>query len=314
MIAEIKNIINYEYSEKTVRNSISCVGIGLHTGQKVTLTINPAPINTGILFRRIDVKGKDNLILASYKNVSDTRLCTCISNSAGVSVSTIEHLMGSLSGFGITNTIIDIDGPEVPLMDGSANDFVTLLECAGALEQNAPLHAIKIKKEISLKDQNGIEISLFPADQGLDINFVIDFPQSKAIGRQEYSILLTEDSFKSSIGYARTFGFAHEIDALRKMGLIKGGSLDNAVVLNQERVLNPEGLRSDNEFVVHKVLDAVGDLYQVGMPIIGCFVGVKSGHAHTNALLKELMSNPENYEIVELDTYYNKSTFKTKIA
>lgn len=303
MNAEIKMMTSYKYCEKTLQNAIPCSGIGLHGGKKVNMTLRPAPIGTGVVFRRVDVTDRDNLIPATYDRVVDTRMCSCVGNEAGVTVSTIEHLMGALHGFGITNVIIDVDSPEVPVLDGSAMGYVTLIECAGILEQDAPLKAIKILKDVSFADGKGAEVCLYPADEGLSLDFMIDFKQSRAIGRQEYSIRLTPRTFKDAIAYARTFGFAQEVEMMRSMGLAKGGSLDNAIVVDGDQVVNPEGLRSDNEFVVHKTLDAVGDLYQLGMPIIGHFSGVKSGHMHTNTLLRQLMADESAYEIVTLDAY-----------
>ena len=303
MNAEIQTMTLYKNCEKTLQNSIPCVGIGLHSGQKIHMMMKPAPIGTGIVFVRTDVTDKDNKIPAKYDYVVDTRMCSCLGNKDGVIVGTIEHLMGALNGLGVTNAIIEVDGPEVPLMDGSATDFVTLIECAGIMNQDEPLKALKILKEVSFDDGKGANVALLPADSGLEIDFMIDFPESQVIGRQEYSIDLTEENFKDSIAYARTFGFAKDIDMLRSMGLAKGGSLENAVVVDGNKVLNPEGTRSENEFVVHKTLDAVGDLYQVGMPIIGRFEGTKSGHMHTNALLRRLMADESAYEIVTLDEY-----------
>lgn len=314
MIAEIKTLSAYKYCEQTLQNAIHCVGIGLHSGKKVKLTLKPAPAGTGIIFIRTDITDRDNHIAALYSNVTDTRLCSCIANKAGVSVSTIEHLMGALAGCGIHNTFIEVDGPEVPIMDGSAQDFVTLIECAGIAPLNEPLKAIKILKEISYSDDKGAEVNLMPAEMGLTLDFMIDFKQSKAIGRQEYSLTLSKRSFCESVAYARTFGFAQEVELLRSMGLARGGSLENAVVIEGDTIVNPEGLRSDNEFVVHKTLDAVGDLYQAGLPIIGHFSGVKSGHAHTNALLKRLMADKSAYEIVNMDDYMDsllQKKFKT---
>lgn len=303
MIAEIKALTTYKNSEKTLQNAIPCVGIGLHSGARVKMTMKPAPIGTGIVFKRTDISDKDNLVPVSCETVVDTRMCSCVGNSAGVTVSTIEHLMAALACFSITNVIIELDSPEVPIMDGSASDYVTLIECAGIVRQNAPLKAVKILKEISFNDQKGADVCLYPAEKGLSIDFMIDFQKSKAIGRQEYSIILSERTFKDSVAYARTFGFAQEVEMLRSMGLGRGGSLENVVVVDGDKVLNPEGLRSENEFVVHKTLDAIGDLYQLGMPIIGHFSGVKSGHMHTNTLLRKLLSNKSNYEIVNVDDY-----------
>lgn len=303
MIAEIKTLTEYKNCEKTLQNAIPCVGVGLHSGVKVHMTMRPAAVGTGIIFKRTDVKDKDNIVPVSYETVVDTRMCSCVGNKDGVTVGTIEHLMAALAGFGITNLIIELDNFEVPIMDGSASDFITLIECAGVVKQDAPLKAIKILKEVSFDDGKGASVCLYPAEKDLSIDFMIDFSKSKAIGRQEYSITLSERSFKDSVAYARTFGFAQEVEMLRSVGLAKGGSLENAVVVNGDTVMNKEGLRSENEFVVHKTLDAVGDLYQVGMPIIGRFSGVKSGHMHTNMLLRALMADKTNYEIVNLDDY-----------
>lgn len=316
MIAQIQTLSGYKMKEKTFQNAIPCIGIGLHSGAKTTMTFNPAPCGSGIIFKRTDVTDKDNLIPAKYDAVVDTRMCSCIANTDGVSVSTIEHVMAALHGFGITNALIEVSGPEVPILDGSAEDYVTLFECAGVREQDAPLKALRILKEVCFSDGKGAEACLYPSELGLSLDFMIDFKQSKAIGRQEYSIDLTEEAFKDSVAYARTFGFIQEVELLRSMGLAKGGSLDNAVVVEGDNVMNPEGLRSDNEFVVHKTLDAIGDLYQVGMPVVGHFSGVKSGHAHTNELLRKLMADASAYEIVVLDEYLASVAKKnqTKVA
>ena len=314
MNAEVQTMTLYKNCEKTLQNAIPCVGIGLHSGEKIHMTLKPAPVGSGIVFVRTDVTDKDNRIPAQYGYVADTRMCSCLGNKDGVIVGTIEHLMGALNGMGITNAVIEVDGPEVPLMDGSAADFVTLIECAGVLNQDEPLKAIKILKEISFDDGKGASVALYPADKGLEIDFMIDFPESNVIGRQEYSIALTEDNFKDSIAYARTFCQAKDIEMLRSMGLAKGGSLENAIVVDGNKVLNPEGTRSENEFVVHKTLDAVGDLYQVGMPIIGRFEGTKSGHMHTNMLLRQLMADKSAYEIVTLDEYDARSYRERKSA
>lgn len=310
MIAEIKTLTAYKNCEKTLQNAIPCVGIGLHSGVKVKMTLKPASVGTGIIFKRTDVLDKDNLIPVSCETVVDTRMCSCVGNADGVTVSTIEHLMAALAGFGITNVLIELDSAEVPVMDGSSSDYVTLIECAGIVKQDAPLRAVKILKEVSFEDNKGASVCLYPAEKDLSIDFMIDFQKSKAIGRQEYSIVLSERAFKDSVAYARTFGFAQEVEMLRAMGLGKGGSLENVVVVDGDNVLNTEGLRSENEFVVHKTLDAVGDLYQLGMPLIGHFSGVKSGHMHTNMLLRKLLADKSNYEIVNLDDYEEASLKK----
>ena len=314
MNAEIQTMTSYKYCEKTLQNEIPCVGIGLHSGVKVNMLMKPAPVGTGIVFIRTDVTDKDNRIPARFDAVVDTRMNTCIGNKDGVIVGTIEHLMAALNGMGVTNAFIEVDGPETPLMDGSAQDFMTLIECAGVLEQDAPLKAIKILKEVSFDDGKGASVCLYPADEGLNLDFMIDFSAVKVIGRQEYSIELTSRNFKDGIAYARTFGFLKDIEMLRSMGLARGGSLENAVVINGDNVMNTEGLRSENEFVVHKTLDAVGDLFQVGMPIIGHFSGVKSGHMHTNMLLRQLMADKSAYEVVTLDNYKSSDYQELKSA
>ena len=307
MNAEIQTMTPFKNCEKTLQNQIHCVGIGLHSGKKIHMTLKPAPVGTGIVFVRTDVTDKDNIIPAKYDHVVDTRLCSCIGNKDGVIVGTIEHLMGAFHGLGITNIFVEVDGPEVPLMDGSATDFVTLINCAGILNQDAPQKAIKVLKEISFDDGKGASVVLYPEDNGFSMDFMIDFSGTKAIGRQEYSIELTPNNFTDAIAYARTFGLAKDIDMLRSMGLAKGGSLENAVVVDDNKVLNPEGTRSENEFVVHKTLDAVGDLYQAGLPIIGHFAGTKSGHMHNNMLIRQLMADKDAYTIVTLDDYSPKA-------
>lgn len=306
MIAEIKTLSAYRYREKTLQNAIPCAGVGLHSGDRVRLTLKPAGIGAGIRFVRTDVTDKNNVIPASYLNVADARLCSCLANADGVSVSTVEHLMAALAGFGITNATIEVDGPEVPVMDGSALDFVTLIQCAGIMELDAPLKAVKILKEVVHADGKGTEVCLYPAREGLEIDFMIDFRKSSAIGRQEYSIALTERDFCDSVAYARTFCMAQEVEAMHKAGLARGGSLDNAVVVEDDKVLNPTGLRSENEFVVHKTLDVIGDLWQLGMPIIGHFSGAKSGHAQTNALLRKVMADKDAYAVVTMDEYMDE--------
>ncbi|MDR2902520.1 MAG: UDP-3-O-acyl-N-acetylglucosamine deacetylase [Lactobacillales bacterium] len=313
MIAEIKMVSAYKNFEKTIQNPIHCVGVGVHGGQKARLTLKPAPVGTGIVFKRVDITDKDNLVPAVYSNVVDTRLCSCIGNKAGVTVSTVEHLMAAFAGFGITNIYAEIDGPEVPIMDGSSQDFVTLIKCAGIMPQNAPLKAIKVLKEVTYDNQKGDTATLLPAEEGLEVNFMVEYPKAKIIGRQEYSIKLSERTFTEFVAYARTFSLLEDVEMMRSLGLIKGGSLDNAVVVDNDKVLNPEGLRSENEFVVHKTLDAIGDLWQAGMPIIGIYSGVRKGHSNTNMLLRQLMADKTAYEIVEVDEYLD-SLLPKKLA
>ncbi|WP_084462773.1 UDP-3-O-acyl-N-acetylglucosamine deacetylase [Oceanibaculum pacificum] len=283
--------------QKTLRNPISCAGVGLHSGAKVVLTLLPAAPDTGILFRRTDVTSGSPDIPAHYENVVDTRLCTMLGNEDGVTISTIEHLMAALAGCEIDNAIIEVSGPEVPIMDGSAQPFVFLIECAGTEAQRAPRRAIRVLKPITVRKGDAVA-TLLPGN-GFSVNFEIDF-DSKAIARQTYNGQAVNGVFKSEISRARTFGFAHEVEAMRKAGLGRGGSLANAVVVDGDKILNEEGLRYDDEFVRHKVLDAVGDLYLAGAPIIGRFHGVRTGHMFNNQVLHALFADPTAWEEVEM--------------
>ena len=286
--------------QKTIAKQIETEGVGLHSGKPIKMIMKPADVNSGIVFYRTDVTDKDNKILARWDKVVDTRMNTCLGNESGVVISTVEHFMGALAGLGITNMVVELSGPESPLMDGSAKDFVTLIEQAGTLEQTEPVRALKILKKVVFEDGKGASTQLEPQDTGLTFNFEIDFPQTKIIGHQQITFSLNELEFKRLIAPARTFGFAAEVEQLRAMGLAQGATLDSAIAIQGDDVLNPGGLRDKNEFVEHKVLDAVGDLYQAGMPIIGHFTGIKSGHFHNNQLLRKVFENPENYTIVEL--------------
>ncbi len=284
--------------QRTLKTSIRCKGVGLHSGAAVTLTLRPGAPNTGVVFRRTDVAEDRALIPARWANVSDTRMNTCIANEHGTAVRTIEHLMAALAGQQVDNALIDIDGPEVPVMDGSAAPFLFLIECAGVVEQPAPRRAVRILKPVTVRDGEK-SATLMPAAGGFSLQFEIDFADP-AIARQECFVHLGDGAFKTEISRARTFGFEHEVEALRAAGLARGGSLDNAVVIGTDhRILNEDGLRYDDEFVRHKVLDAVGDLYLAGAPIIGHFEGVRSGHALNNALLRALMADESAWELVE---------------
>lgn len=276
--------------QQTLRSAISCTGVGLHSGSKTSLTLHPAPADSGIMFRRVDVRGKESEIAAIWSNVSDTRLNTCISNEEGVSVRTIEHLMSALAGMGVDNAVIEIDGEEVPVMDGSAAPFVFLIECAGLVEQAAPRQVIKLLKSVTVTDGDKIA-SLRPADH-FTLSVDIDFPAA-AIGRQQVSLTLESATFKAEISNARTFGFEQEVEAMRAAGLGRGGSLDNAVVISGDgsRVLNEDGLRYGDEFVRHKLLDALGDLALAGAPLEAHFSGARTGHALNNRLLHALFAD-----------------------
>jgi len=286
--------------QRTLKNSMSCTGVGLHGGDTVTMTLLPADANTGIHFRRADLDGDAAIIPARWDLVVDTRLCTVLGNESGVTIGTVEHVMAALAGCGIDNAVIEVDGPEVPIMDGSSEPFVFLIECAGVVEQDAPRRVIRIHKEIQIAEGE-VEVSLTPGDC-LDLNVRIDF-DSKAVARQELSVGLMNGSFRKELASARTFGFLHEVEQLRAAGLAKGGSLENAIVVSGDEILNEEGLRYDDEFVRHKMLDAVGDLYLAGAPIIGCFNGARSGHAVNNRLLRKLFADETawSYDVIRGD-------------
>ncbi len=265
-------------------------GLGLHTGQHVRAAVRPAPVNAGLVFVRSDVTHLDNRIPARGEAVSQTRLGTVVSNAAGVSVSTIEHLMAALAALGVDNAVIELDGPEVPVMDGSAEPFVALFDRVGLRRQTAPRRYIEILERVEVVDGDR-RAALVPADR-FEMSFAIDF-DSDAIGRQHVELVMDEASFRNEIADARTFGFIHEVEALQRAGLARGGSMDNVVVIEGDTVLNPEGLRRPDEFVRHKALDALGDLYLLGAPLIGRFEGEKSGHEMNNALVRALLARPK---------------------
>ena len=282
--------------QQTLAETLKLEGIGLHSGCVVNLTIKPAPVNHGIVFKRVDLPDMPE-IPALYSNVVDTRNCTCLGDKNGNIVSTIEHLMAALSVVGIDNALIEVDNQELPIMDGSALVFFEKLSQAGAIiKQNAPRKKLVVKKEITFK-QDDRYVTLRPYDKGQKVMFAIDFP-SPIVGHQEFSGDITSDVFAQKIAQCRTFCEKYQVDYLRSIGLAKGGSLDNAVVLDGEKLLNPEGFRCENECVNHKVLDAVGDLYTYGYYIIGELEAVRTGHYHTNELLKLLFADLNNFEIV----------------
>lgn len=276
--------------QRTLRNSISCTGVGLHGGYLINMKLIPASVNTGVIFKRVDVAEDISEIPAQFDTVSDLIMCTTIENNSGVKVATIEHLMAALSGCGIDNVIVELDAPEVPVMDGSSAPFVFLIECADTVEQKDVRRYIKVLKEIEVTDGSAKAV-LAPADN-ISVSFEIDFDNPR-IGKQNCSFNLRNGTFKNDISRARTFGFLSEFEKLKEMGLAKGGSLDNAIVLSGPDILNEEGLRYNDEFVRHKALDAVGDLYLAGAPIIGQFHGLKSGHALNNKLLHALFSDAD---------------------
>jgi UDP-3-O-[3-hydroxymyristoyl] N-acetylglucosamine deacetylase len=289
------NLVPASALQHTLLGMAECSGIGVHSGEKVSLHIKPAPVDTGIVFVRTDITKGMREIPARWDHVVDTKLCTIIANKAGVKVATIEHLMAALHAYGITNALIEIDGAEVPVMDGSSDSFVFLIEMAGVMPQAAPRKIIEILSKIEV-GAPGKFARLTPA---LDSSFACDIAFDQApIATQSYQFSLSADSFKSEISRARTFGFFEEVDQLRKAGLARGGSLDNAVVIKDQQVMNEEGLRYADEFARHKLLDAVGDLALAGAVIRGHFHGSCSGHALNNQLLHALFADPSVWRVV----------------
>ena len=280
--------------QRTIAAPVKTVGIGLHSGRKVTITIKPAPVNSGVQFVRVDTP-ELSVVPATALAVCDTRLASVIQKD-GVRVSTVEHLLSACAGLGLDNLLIELDGEEVPIMDGSAASFLFLIESAGIVEQDAPRQFVVIKKPIEVRE--GDKLARLEPFFGYKLDFTIDFkhPALDKTG-QRFIVDFAEHAYRSEIGRARTFGFAHEVEALREMGLARGGSLDNAIVLDEHRILNNEELRYEDEFVRHKILDAIGDLYLVGHPIVGAYVAEKSGHALNNSLLRKLLEDPSAYEI-----------------
>lgn len=283
--------------QNTIRGKVSIKGVGVHSGNTIKLSILPAEENTGIVFVRTDVKRKDNVIPARWDNVVDTQLCTVIANDDKVEVGTIEHLMSALRGCNIDNARIELNGAEVPIMDGSAMPFVEMIEKAGTEQQNAPRKVLRILKEVTV-EKDGKTVTLMPAD-GSVFAGEIEFTHSK-IGRQYFETRLMNGNFKHDIAEARTFGFLKEVEWMRSQGLAQGGSLDNAIVLDDNGVMNKDGLRFDDEFIRHKLLDAIGDLYLTGMPIWGEYEGFKAGHEMNNLILHALFADESAFDIVEL--------------
>ncbi len=281
--------------QQTLAKDLKIEGIGLHSGCASVLTIKPAPENFGIVFKRVDLPNKPE-IKALYSNIVDTRNCSCLGDKEGNLVSTIEHLMGALAIVGVDNALIEVNNPEVPIMDGSAEIFYEILRKEKLVAQNAPRRFLKVLKEVSFVDDKGNQISLSPAEK-LHIDFVIEFP-SKIVGHQEFDADIDEQVFAKKIAPCRTFCEKYQVDYLQSIGLIKGGSLENAVVLDGENILNEGGFRVENECVNHKVLDAIGDLYTSGYHVLGRLKAAKTGHFHTNELLKKLFADKSNYEIM----------------
>ncbi len=284
--------------QKTLKTTIGCTGVGLHSGVRVAMKLHPAPTGTGIIFKRVDLIGGGAVIKASWDNVIDSRMCTVLADAGGISVATVEHLMSAFYGMEVDNCVVELNGPEVPAMDGSAEPFIFLIECAGVVEQAAPRRALRILKPHSYTNGNKM-VALSPWHDGLRVDFQIDFHAS-AIGRQTCSFTVDTDTFRDELSRARTFGLLSDVTALREAGLARGGSLTNAIVVDGDRVLNDEGLRHDNEFVRHKALDAIGDLYLAGHPIIAHFTGRCSSHADTARLMKQVYADRACWEMVEV--------------
>ena len=275
--------------QHTVAGPAIFAGVGLHSGEHVRVAIRPAAADAGIVFVRTDVRDRDNRVPVSGRAVSQTRLSTVVSNPIGVSVATIEHLMAALAALNIDNAVIELDGPECPIMDGSAEPFVRILDRAGVKCQDAVRRYIEVLAPIEVGDGDK-RARLLPCER-FEVAFEIAF-DSAAIGRQSIDLVVTDRSFRDELSDCRTFGFLAEVEALRAMGLARGGSMENAVVIDGDRILNAEGLRRPDEFVRHKALDAVGDLYVLGSPLLARFEGRLAGHALNNDLVRALMANP----------------------
>ena len=283
-------------TQKTVKKNVTFKGVALHSGLDVNMTIKPANPNFGIVFKRIDLKD-NNLVYPNFANVSNTSLNTTIENEFGASVSTIEHLMGALFGLGIDNVLIEIDNQEVPILDGSAREFIEKILLGGIEVSEHPIKIIKINKEVKFSDGERL-ISIKPSTLSLDIDFELKY-KNKIIGNQRNKFKIYEDDL-TEVYNSRTYCLYEDIEFIKSKGLAKGGSLDNAVVVKGEEVLNSEGLRNDKEFVNHKILDCIGDLYTSGYRIVGSIVCSQGGHYLTNQLLRKVFENKENFSILEI--------------
>jgi UDP-3-O-[3-hydroxymyristoyl] N-acetylglucosamine deacetylase len=292
--------------QKTVRGTLTFDGIGLHSGRAARVRVLPASGEYGIWFKRLDVVGADPMILAAWDRVTDTRMCTVLSNAEGVSVSTVEHLMAALAGCGVDNALIEIDGPEVPIMDGSSRAFVQAIQARGLREVEGEARVIRILAPIEVID-NGRVARIEPAD-AFEIDFAIDFADT-AIGVQAATLPMGPGAFAEELMDCRTFCRKAEVEALKSIGLARGGSLENAIVVDGAEVLNAGGLRRPDEFVRHKMLDAVGDLALAGAPIIGRYIGRKAGHEMTNKLLRALFAAPGSwrFEVIETEAPTRRS-------
>ena len=300
-------------TQKTVKNPISFSGIGLHSGVKVDICIHPSSPDSGIVFKRVDLE-KNNLIYPNFLNVSSTSLNTTIENEHGVKVSTIEHLMGALFGLGVDNALIEINNEEVPILDGSAKEFIKKILPTGLKISDAPIKVIKINQKVEFKDGERF-ISIQPSKLSLDIEFELKY-KNELIGNQKNKINVYEDDLEE-IFNSRTFCLYEDIEAIKKIGLAKGGSLENAIVVKGDNILNEDGLRNEKEFVNHKILDCIGDLYTTGYRIIGSVICSQGGHFLSNQLLRKIFENKDNFSIIEIKgrnlphTLINKSLLKS---
>jgi UDP-3-O-[3-hydroxymyristoyl] N-acetylglucosamine deacetylase len=295
-------------SQKTLNKDISLSGVGLHSGLVANIKIKPAEPNTGIVFKRVDIK-QNNIVIPNVFNVSSAIFCTTISNEHGVSVSTIEHLMGAFYGAGIDNALVEINNQEVPILDGSAKIFIDQILKVGIKSSESPIKIIKIEKKIEFKDGKK-SISIEPSKISLDIDFELKY-ENKTIGNQRNSIKVYEADL-TDIYNSRTFCLYEDVAKLKEMGLAKGGSLENAVVVKDGKVMNKDGLRNEKEFVNHKILDCMGDLYLAGYKIIGKLICSQGGHKLTNQLLRKVFKNKENYSILEIKEKTLPHTFVNK--
>jgi len=283
-------------SQSTIANKVSFSGVGIHTGMNVNVNILPASPNSGIVFKRVDLK-KNNDVIPNFENVSEATLCTTVSNQFGVKVSTIEHLMAAFFGLGVDNAIVELDGQEVPILDGSAKDFVKILKDTGLKTSDVPIKLIKINNHVEIAEGNKY-ISLNKSNTTLEIDYEINY-KNKIIKCQNNKVNVFEDNLED-IYNSRTFCLFEDIEKLKKLGLGKGGSLKNAIVVNENKILNPNGLRNEKEFVNHKILDCMGDLYLVGYRLIGSLKCRHGGHSLTNQLLRKVFSDNKNYSLLEI--------------
>jgi UDP-3-O-[3-hydroxymyristoyl] N-acetylglucosamine deacetylase len=283
--------------QHTLAAPVTVSGIGVHSGAPANLVLRPAPAGAGIVFVRSDLSG-DNVIPALWDKVVDTRLCTIIANASGAKVSTVEHVLSALAAAGVDNAVIDIDGPEVPIMDGSAIRFLNAIEAVGLMPQEGPRRVLAIRREVVVEDGDK-RVTFSPADASVfAMDIIYDNP---LIGHQALTHVLTSGAYRADIARSRSFGFLHEWEALRKMGLARASSLENAVAIDGDRVLNPEGMHWPDEPVRHKILDAIGDMYLAGLPLLGRYHGIKAGHTMNNTALRALMAQADAWEIVEID-------------